>query len=62
MGVGRVSACVIRGALANKQLISDLALRQVLTICLFALLVIAAVTISNTVILFVRTYQKAKVQ
>ena len=55
-------ACVLRITLTGKQLITDSLLRQSLTFCLYGLFVIAAVTIANTVLLFVRTYQKAKVQ
>jgi hypothetical protein len=48
--------------LAGNLLVSDLILRRVLVFCLYALLLIAAITIANIIILVVRTYQKAKVQ
>jgi hypothetical protein len=57
-----IIACVLRITLTGKQIITDPLLRQSLTFCLYGLFVIAAVTIANTVILVVRTYQKAKVQ
>jgi hypothetical protein len=55
-------ACVLRLVLmacrlANKELEPDLA--RALAFCLFALLVIAAVTIANLVLLVVRTRQKS---
>jgi len=53
-------ACVLRMMLVGDQISSDL--QRALAFCLFALLVIGAVTIANIVLLFVRSYKKAAAQ
>jgi hypothetical protein len=53
-------ACVLRMMLMFDQISSDL--QRALAFCLFALLVIGAVTIANIVLLFVRSYKKAAAQ